>query len=75
MLHLNSVKHEKLKKWFANLNISYQLWIYYFFFRMEFSHRIEQKLKYHNESIIDEKIRQKWMKILGNNYNIYYWYI
>ena len=38
---------------------------------MESSQQIEEKLEFQDQSNINEQIRQKWSKSLGNNYQIF----
>ncbi|CAF0974575.1 unnamed protein product [Adineta steineri] len=52
--YLDGVKHEKIKEMIS----------------LESSHQIEEKIEFQNRANINEQINQKWIKSLGNNYDI-----
>ena len=37
---------------------------------LESSHSIEEKLEFQNQCDVNDQIRQKWIKVLGTNYEI-----
>lgn len=41
-----------------------------YFLAFESSHQIAEKLEFQSQIDIHEQIRQKWIKVLGNNYDI-----
>ncbi|CAF3059816.1 unnamed protein product [Rotaria socialis] len=53
--YLDGVKYEKIKEMIS----------------LESSNQIEEKLEFQNKSNIHEQIRDRWIKILGNNYEIF----
>ncbi len=44
---------------------------FYIFIALETSHPTEEKIEFQNQLNINEQIQQKWIKILGNNYEIF----
>ncbi|CAF4656488.1 unnamed protein product [Rotaria sp. Silwood1] len=52
--YLDGIKFEKIKEMIA----------------LESSHQIEEKIEFQSPLDIHEQIRQKWSKVLGNNYDI-----
>ncbi|CAF3782130.1 unnamed protein product [Rotaria magnacalcarata] len=53
--YLDGLKYEKIKEMIS----------------LESSNQIEEKLEFQNKSNIHEQIRDRWIKILGNNYDIF----
>ncbi len=47
------------------------LFIFNIFLALESSNQTEEKLEFQNQLNINEQIQQKWIKILGNNYDIF----
>jgi len=47
------------------------LFIFNIFLALESSNQTEEKLEFQNQLNINEQIQQKWIKSLGNNYDIF----
>ena len=69
--YVDGVKHEKIKEMickfiFRNNNSSLVTIL-----ALESSHQAEEKIDLQNQLDINEQIHQKWIKSLGNNYEIF----
>jgi hypothetical protein len=67
---LDGIKYEKIKEMIGNIELILKEKKIFYFKALESSHQNEEKIEFQSELDINEQIRQKWMKILGNNSDI-----